>query len=343
LAAREVVKVVRAPLTTAAALYASQQHAMSSSWSFDDEFRALAESRAAANIKNPVGMVSVKESAEDTGTKVARSNKELLLKVRVAGVCRGKAHAVVRVISQTDAGSRALCSVLATSLRGLTAGHRALLLAGQKLHDDRCGGGQPACLPACLPACHQAKLLSDVAGQEGREACPRCSLVGHPRAASPHGGREGRCAALTLARARCPAAGLMLWMTGSGINIFTIMFTVMAMVNPLKSIAGVNQQFQRYSDGGKLDLTQQKFVFVALHLVALGVGLWKVRATPTAAASGPPLSARAPAPDIRLRLLAVLFGRPQCQGLGLLPTTVSDWATFETVARPVQYSSGSFV
>ena len=53
---------------------------MSSSWSFDDEFRALAESRAAANIKNPVGMVSVKESAEDTGTKVARSNKELLLK-----------------------------------------------------------------------------------------------------------------------------------------------------------------------------------------------------------------------------------------------------------------------
>ena len=73
------------------------------------------------------------------------------------------------------------------------------------------------------------------------------------------------------------AVGLMLWMTGSGINIFTIMFTVMAMVNPLKSIAGVNQQFQRYSDGGKLDLTQQKFVFVALHLVALGVGLWKVR------------------------------------------------------------------
>ena len=71
--------------------------------------------------------------------------------------------------------------------------------------------------------------------------------------------------------------GLMLWMTGSGINIFTIMFTVMAMVNPLKSIAGVHQQFARYSDGGKLDLTQQKFVFVALHLVALGVGLYKVR------------------------------------------------------------------
>ena len=52
-------------------------------WAFDDEFKQLAESRAAANIKNPVGMVSVKESAEDTGTKVARSNKELLLKVCV--------------------------------------------------------------------------------------------------------------------------------------------------------------------------------------------------------------------------------------------------------------------
>lgn len=76
------------------------------------------------------------------------------------------------------------------------------------------------------------------------------------------------------------ALGLMLWMTGSGINIFTIMFTVMAMVNPIKSIAQTNQQFQRFSDGGKLDLTQQKFTYVALHLVALGVGLWKVRCGP---------------------------------------------------------------
>lgn len=54
-------------------------------WAFDDEFRTLSESRAAAVIKNPVGMVTVKESAEDTGTKVARSNKELLLKVRTTG------------------------------------------------------------------------------------------------------------------------------------------------------------------------------------------------------------------------------------------------------------------
>ena len=55
-------------------------------WAFDDEFRALEESRAAVNIKNPVGMVSVKESVEDTATKVARSNKELLLKVQTCGV-----------------------------------------------------------------------------------------------------------------------------------------------------------------------------------------------------------------------------------------------------------------
>jgi hypothetical protein len=33
----------------------------------------------------------------------------------------------------------------------------------------------------------------------------------------------------------------MLWMTGNGINIFTIMFTVMAMVNPVKAITGVNE------------------------------------------------------------------------------------------------------
>ena len=122
--------------------------------------------------------------------------------------------------------------------------------------------------------------------------------------------------ALTPARAR---AGLMLWMTGSGINIFTIMFTGMAMINPLKSIAGVHTQFARFSDNGKVDLTQQKFQFVALNLVCLGVALYKVRRhTPGPA---PPLRPTPrPAP-------------PQCQGMGLLPTTVSDWATFETVSR----------
>jgi hypothetical protein len=88
-------------------------------------------------------------------------------------------------------------------------------------------------------------------------------------------------------------SGLMLWMTGSGINIFTIMFTSMAMINPVKAIGGVNQgasvavwatqntdsccaAFMRYSDGGKLDLTQQKLVFVMLHLVSLGIALYKV-------------------------------------------------------------------
>ena len=118
----------------------------------------------------------------------------------------------------------------------------------------------------------------------------------------------------------------MLWMTGSGINIFTIMFTGMAMINPLKSIAGVHTQFARFSDNGKVDLTQQKFQFVALNLVCLGVALYKVRPRP------PP-----PTPPAQAQLRRC-GGRPrpapaQCQGMGLLPTTVSDWATFETVSR----------
>ena len=100
--------------------------------------------------------------------------------------------------------------------------------------------------------------------------------------------------ALTPARAR---AGLMLWMTGSGINIFTIMFTGMAMINPLKSIAGVHTQFARFSDNGKVDLTQQKFQFVALNLVCLGVALYKVRRPhprpSSAAAADPPPGAAA--------------------------------------------------
>ena len=118
----------------------------------------------------------------------------------------------------------------------------------------------------------------------------------------------------------------MLWMTGSGINIFTIMFTGMAMINPLKSIAGVHTQFARFSDNGKVDLTQQKFQFVALNLVCLGVALYKVRPRPP-----PPRPPPGPAPPLRRPT-----PRPapaQCQGMGLLPTTVSDWATFETVSR----------
>lgn len=33
----------------------------------------------------------------------------------------------------------------------------------------------------------------------------------------------------------------MLWMSGSGLNIFTILFTAMALWNPIKSILAVNQ------------------------------------------------------------------------------------------------------
>ena len=115
---------------------------------------------------------------------------------------------------------------------------------------------------------------------------------------------------------------------------------------PLQVISGscLCAAFLRFSDGGKIDLTQQKLVFVLLHLVSLGIALYKVSFS---RGSGP-------------RTL-INDGDLQCQGLGLLPTTVSDWATFETVARvsatclyqsrrtltsivraqPLQFSSGS--
>ena len=86
-------------------------------------------------------------------------------------------------------------------------------------------------------------------------------------------------------------------MTGSGINIFTIMFTGMAMINPLKSIAGVHTQFARFSDNGKVDLTQQKFQFVALNLVCLGVALYKVRPRPPPPRPPPRPSSAAAAAD----------------------------------------------
>ena len=108
----------------------------------------------------------------------------------------------------------------------------------------------------------------------------------------------------------------MLWMTGSGINIFTIMFTGMAMINPLKSIAGVHTQFARFSDNGKVDLTQQKFQFVALNLVCLGVALYKVRPRPLPPRPPPrPSSAAAAADPARRRRSAKGWGccRRRCR------------------------------
>eukprot|EP00638_Chattonella_subsalsa_P008618 CAMPEP_0117758186 /NCGR_PEP_ID=MMETSP0947-20121206/15217_1 /TAXON_ID=44440 /ORGANISM="Chattonella subsalsa, Strain CCMP2191" /LENGTH=154 /DNA_ID=CAMNT_0005578303 /DNA_START=50 /DNA_END=511 /DNA_ORIENTATION=- len=83
--------------------------------------------------------------------------------------------------------------------------------------------------------------------------------------------------------------GFMMWMSGSQINIFSIMITGMAFMNPIKAILGVNQMFAKLDDRGTLDLTIPKLTFIAVNILGIGSGLYK------------------------------------CATMGLLPLTSADW------------------
>ncbi|GMH81479.1 hypothetical protein TL16_g08943, partial [Triparma laevis f. inornata] len=68
----------------------------------------------------------------------------------------------------------------------------------------------------------------------------------------------------------------MLYMSGSHLNIFTISTTSMALLNPLKAILSTPQQFSRFESGTEEKFYQAKAVFIAMNLVALSVGIYKL-------------------------------------------------------------------
>ena len=102
----------------------------------------------------------------------------------------------------------------------------------------------------------------------------------------------------------------MLWMSGSGVHIFSIMITFQAMYGPVKQLLSVNTVFAQFNDPSfgapeRAYLLTSKLTFFAMNLVALSAGLYKM----------------------------------SC--MGMLPTTSSDWVNFLSVAPNVQFSSGS--
>eukprot|EP01111_Echinosteliopsis_oligospora_P009679 TRINITY_DN2875_c0_g1_i1.p1 TRINITY_DN2875_c0_g1~~TRINITY_DN2875_c0_g1_i1.p1 ORF type:complete len:173 (+),score=45.52 TRINITY_DN2875_c0_g1_i1:24-521(+) len=100
--------------------------------------------------------------------------------------------------------------------------------------------------------------------------------------------------------------GFMLWMAGSGVNIFTIMMVGYAMINPLKAIFSTNTAFKQFEDA-KRSLFTVKAIFVMMNLLTLGVAVYK------------------------------------CATLGFLPTTPSDWISFLPVKQPKEFSGGGSV
>ncbi|KAF5659232.1 ER membrane DUF1077 domain-containing protein [Fusarium heterosporum] len=98
-----------------------------------------------------------------------------------------------------------------------------------------------------------------------------------------------------------PMTAIMMYMSGNSLQIFSIMMVFMAFKNPLMGLMNTSQAFERFhSDSLSSQLLQVKFVYVVCQLVALGVGIWKIN------------------------------------GMGLLPTTRSDWLMWEAQREPME-------
>ncbi|KAK3353688.1 hypothetical protein B0T25DRAFT_219797 [Lasiosphaeria hispida] len=100
-----------------------------------------------------------------------------------------------------------------------------------------------------------------------------------------------------------PMTGIMMYMSGNSLQIFSIMMVFMAFKNPIMGILATNQAFERFeSDSNRSKIIQVKLAYVAMQLVALALGIWKLNQ------------------------------------MGLLPTTRSDWLAWETQREPLEHA-----
>ncbi|CAO1603362.1 MAG: hypothetical protein LQ349_006017 [Xanthoria aureola] len=104
-----------------------------------------------------------------------------------------------------------------------------------------------------------------------------------------------------------PMNAIMMYMSGNSLQIFSIMMVFMLFKNPLQALMQTNAVFTKYETPrtrGKMWVV--KAVYVLMNLVALGLGIWKVN------------------------------------GMGLLPTTRSDWLAWESQREPVERAVFAF-
>ncbi|KAG5940193.1 hypothetical protein E4U53_007651 [Claviceps sorghi] len=100
-----------------------------------------------------------------------------------------------------------------------------------------------------------------------------------------------------------PMTGIMMYMSGNSLQIFSIMMVFMAFKNPIVGLMATNQAFEKFnSEKNAAQILQIKLVYVVMQLIALAVGVWKVNS------------------------------------MGLLPTTRSDWLMWESSRESVDKS-----
>jgi ER membrane protein complex subunit 4 len=66
----------------------------------------------------------------------------------------------------------------------------------------------------------------------------------------------------------------MMWMTGSSLSIYTIMFTVQMVSGPFRAIFNVNQSFEQFEHKG-LSLMLPKLLFIACNCASVCLALYK--------------------------------------------------------------------
>lgn len=91
-----------------------------------------------------------------------------------------------------------------------------------------------------------------------------------------------------------PMNAIMMYMSGNSLQIFSIMMVFMLFKNPISGLLATNEVFKRMeTEGNRSQMWLVKAFYVAMQLLALCLGVWKVNA------------------------------------MGLLPTTRSDWLAWE--------------
>lgn len=83
---------------------------------------------------------------------------------------------------------------------------------------------------------------------------------------------------LALAPAKAlPMNAIMMYMSGNSLQIFSIMMVFMLFKNPIQGLLQTNSVFTKFeTEGTKKTLWLVKAAYVAMNLVALGLGIWKV-------------------------------------------------------------------
>lgn len=94
-------------------------------------------------------------------------------------------------------------------------------------------------------------------------------------------------------------------MSGSSMNIFSIMMTGMALWNPIKTLFSMHQTFERFDDLPTQLVMQAKFTFLVLNGVGLAMGIYKLG------------------------------------NMGLLPLYSADWISMLEVKIPAEISAGA--